>query len=170
MMQNNTVIRIGITVSVLAVFILSVTGVLRDALRVAWSANVSTSAPIESRFQTAYTHVVRIAGRNISVEAVDTPEGRQQGLSGRPDLAPDAGMLFIFEKDDYHAFWMKDMRFSIDIVWISADGQVVSIASNVSPKTYPHSFQPKAPARYVLELPAGFSNKYRLEEGDPVQL
>jgi len=113
---------------------------------------------------------IRVADRDISAVVVDTPESREKGLSGNPGLKSDEGMLFVFPEDDFHSFWMKDMRFSIDIVWLSADGVVVDIAENVSPSTYPRSFVSELPARYVLELPAGFVKTHGLKESDIVGL
>lgn len=131
----------------------------------------STSAPSStSSADTVATRVIRINGRDVTVDIADTPETRQQGLSGRAGLAPDHGMLFVFPADGLHAFWMKDMRFSIDIVWLSVDGTIVTIAYHVSPSSYPHPFSPSTPARYVVELPAGFAHTNDLKIGDKVQL
>ena len=77
---------------------------------------------------------------------------------------------FVFPKDGIYAFWMKDMLFSIDILWLSARGSVVYMAQNVSPDTYPQSFQPEMLARYVLELPAGYVKEYNVVVGDIVRL
>src|SRR2546423_625848 len=82
----------------------------------------------------------------INVEVVDTEVAREKGLGGRDFLAKDTGMLFVFPKNDTYAFWMKDMKFNIDIVWISADGHIVDMRENVSPNTYPTVFSPRSPA------------------------
>ncbi|MEK7133517.1 MAG: DUF192 domain-containing protein [Patescibacteria group bacterium] len=123
---------------------------------------------------------VRVGNTTVRVSVMDTPEERQIGLSGRERLAPDEGMLFIFPEDGQYAFWMKDMRFSIDILWLSAsdrpsrdgseDGRVVYMLENVSPDTYPQSFVSSGPARYVLELPAGFVGRNNVSLGDIVRL
>lgn len=115
-----------------------------------------------------FTEVIQIGERNVTVLVADTPEEHRQGLSGRTGLGPDEGMLFVFQKDDLYGIWMKDMKFSIDIVWLSLTGKVITIAPNVSPNTYPKSFTPKAPARYVLELPAGYAQRYNLKVGDTI--
>lgn len=109
-------------------------------------------------------------GHTISVSVADTDEERVQGLSGRSGLAPDEGMLFVFNTDGKYAFWMKDMRFPIDILWLSADGRIRYIAPNVSPDTYPQTFVSTALARYVLELPAGYAEENGVSVGDTVQL
>lgn len=113
---------------------------------------------------------VQLKGETIRVSVADTESTRGQGLSGRTGLAADEGMLFVFPQDGEHAFWMKDMLFSIDILWLSADGEVVYMAENVSPESYPQSFRSDVPARYVLELPAGYAKAYTVEVGDVVQL
>ena len=113
---------------------------------------------------------VELRGQTIRVSIADTPRTHEAGLGGRAGLAPDEGMLFIFREEGKHVFWMKDMSFPIDIVWIASDGRVVYLAQNVSPDTYPMSFVSTAPARYVLELPAGFSSEYGVIIGDIVRL
>lgn len=109
---------------------------------------------------------VYIGEKLIRVEVADTLEERTEGLSGRTGLAADEGMLFIFPEDGLHAFWMKDMLFPIDIVWLSNDRVVTDIAPSVSPSTYPASFSPTTPVRYALELPAGLVEEYAIEKGD----
>ena len=64
----------------------------------------------------------------VCASVADTPEARQQGLSGRAGLGESEGMLFVFPKDGEYAFWMKDMRFSIDILWLSGNGTIVYMA------------------------------------------
>ena len=106
----------------------------------------------------------------MTVEIVSTPEARVAGLSGRQNIGNYDGMLFVFDKDDTYAFWMKDMKFSIDIIWLAVNGTVVDLAENVSPSTYPQSFRPKVPARFVLEVPAGFAREYMVRVGDVAKL
>lgn len=90
-----------------------------------------------------------------NLEIADTPEQRERGLSGRASLPDDYGLLFAFEEDSTPSFWMKDMRFPIDIVWIAADGRIAGITPGVAPETYPEAFSPPEPVRYVLEIAAG---------------
>lgn len=116
------------------------------------------------------SRTVQLAGKTIKVAVVDTPELRAKGLGGRAGLAPDEGMLFIFDSDAKYRFWMKDMRFPIDILWLSISGEVVDIKENVLPSAYPAIFAPNSPARYVLELPAGFVKENKVSVGDVVRL
>lgn len=118
------------------------------------------------RTQTTLT----LGGEHIVAEVRDTPRARTQGLSGRDFLEEGKGMLFVFPVDGYYSFWMKDMKFPIDIVWISKDGSVVDIQNEVSPETYPeYSFAPQDTARYVLELRAGFVKEHGVSVGSVVE-
>lgn len=101
----------------------------------------------------------------IAADIADTEQLREQGLSGRTSLSEGKGMLFLFEAPGRYGFWMKDMRFSLDIIWAAPDGTIVSIDHNLSPNTYPQVFYPAAPAQYVLEVPAGFAAKHAIVPG-----
>lgn len=118
----------------------------------------------------ASSSTVQIKDHTIRVAIVDTPESRAIGLSGHESLPKGEGMLFVFPEDGLYSFWMKDMRFAIDILWISSEGAIVDLRENISPNTYPASFMPRSEARYVLELPAGAVEEYELELGDIVRL
>lgn len=106
----------------------------------------------------------------FSVSIMDTTIGRQNGLSGKNPLLSDQGMLFIFEKEDFYGFWMKDMLFSIDMIWIDANLKIVHIESNVSPQTYPKVFRPTSKSLYVLEILAGQSEINNIKIGDSVKI
>ena len=106
----------------------------------------------------------------VSILLADTPEKRTQGLSGRKSLGADQGMLFVFPEEGIYSFWMKDMRFSIDILWLSSSGEVVHIVESVTPESYPASFTPGKAALYVLELPAGFARVHGVTLGSIVML
>lgn len=104
----------------------------------------------------------------LSLLIADTPALQEKGLGGRLSLRKDFGMLFIFDHPDSYGFWMKDMNFSLDLFWISADWRIVTIKEDVSPLSYPEAFFPDAPARYVLETNAGFARAARVKVGDRV--
>ena len=93
---------------------------------------------------------------------------RALGLSGRESL--EGGMWFVFPEADYYSFWMKDMKFPIDIIWVSDDFEIVDIKENVSPDSFPETFRPKAKALFVLEVPAGFSKTHQIHIGGKVSL
>jgi hypothetical protein len=114
--------------------------------------------------------MVRIGGESVRVSIADDVEERQRGLSDTDGLAEDEGMLFVFEADGIHSMWMKDMRFAIDIIWISADEHIVHIERNVDPSSYPQTFTSGQPARYILEVAAGWTSGRGVGEGDSVRL
>jgi uncharacterized membrane protein (UPF0127 family) len=99
----------------------------------------------------------------VDVVLADTDAEREQGLSGRPGLAPNEGMLFIFDTPGRPAFWMKDMLFPLDIIWFSSDWHIVDITQNLPPESYPNTVSPIADTTYVLEVPAGFAAAHHLK-------
>jgi uncharacterized membrane protein (UPF0127 family) len=106
----------------------------------------------------------------LVAEVADTREKRTRGLGGRDHLPDGRGMLFVFDKTTRAGFWMKGMRFAIDILWFDDDLRLVSIAHDATPESYPGVFRPKRPARYVLEVPAGFVSRNQVELGDIIRL
>lgn len=114
--------------------------------------------------------VVRIGDTEIAVELATTSAAVQKGLSGRSSLDPERGMLFIFQKPDRYRFWMPDMHFPIDIIWIEG-GKVLGIDADVSPDfnpANPRFYMPPRPVRYVLEVHAGFARSRTIAVGDAV--
>jgi uncharacterized membrane protein (UPF0127 family) len=112
---------------------------------------------------------VKIAGQNIKVDLALTPSEQEQGLSGRTELKENTGMLFVFPQPGKYGFWMKDMNFPIDMIWLGEDFRVVYIKKNASPLLYPEVYGPgpnDANAEYVLEVVNGFSDKNNLKVGD----
>jgi uncharacterized membrane protein (UPF0127 family) len=96
---------------------------------------------------------VTLDGHAYQVDVADTDDARQKGLGGTTSLLPGHGMLFVFHADSPWVFWMKDMHYAIDIVWLDAAKHVVARV-HATPDSYPHTFTPPKPARYVLELPS----------------
>lgn len=113
---------------------------------------------------------LKIDGVEILVEVADTPEKREKGLSGRDFLPENQGMLFVFERPDYWGFWMKEMKFPLDFIWIK-DNKVVEITENVKPQDFqpPKVLQPKTPVGKVLEVNGGFVEKYGIKVDDEVK-
>jgi uncharacterized membrane protein (UPF0127 family) len=107
-----------------------------------------------------------IGETRFMVELADTHEERVKGLSERKSLGEKEGLFFIFDIDDYHGIWMKDMNFAIDIIWLDSTMQIVDFVENVSPDSYPEVYKPEKKARYVLEVPAGFFSKNYLKVND----
>lgn len=109
-------------------------------------------------------------GVSLRIEFATTTAARERGLGGRKSLPQDYGMLFVFPKDDYYGFWMKDTLIPLDMFWLDDKGQVVSMAQDVATTTFPHVFYPSSPARYVLETLAGFAQRHAIATGTPLLL
>ncbi len=116
-----------------------------------------------------YPSKLTLGGRVFTVEIADTKNLTEKGLSGHLPLAPDEGMFFVFKNPGIYGFWMKEMLFAIDIIWIDSDFNIVYIEKNVKPETYPKIFYPDGPAQYVLEISSGESDKLNLKIGDKVK-
>ena len=119
--------------------------------------------------------IVSIGNATYSVDLAISPEERQQGLSGREQMGLDAGMLFVFEGERPLAFWMKEMHFPLDIIWIDAQCRLIEVAKEVPPPLPGTSndeiprVQSPLPARYVLEVNAGEVTREGLKPGDIVE-
>jgi uncharacterized membrane protein (UPF0127 family) len=114
--------------------------------------------------------VLHIGEIPVRIEIADTDSERVRGLSGRNTLENIDGLLFIFPTDERHAIWMKDMKFPIDIIWISEDLKVIDITKNATPESYPAVYRPTTSARYALETDVHFSDAFGIAIGQTVQL
>lgn len=117
---------------------------------------------------------VKIREQIIVVDIVKDPDTRARGLSGRDGLGVNEGMLFLFDTPAYYPFWMKDMKFPIDIVWISGN-TIVGIDERVPPEPgVPDreltTYAPPEPVDKVLELAAGRVRLLRASVGDAVKV
>jgi uncharacterized membrane protein (UPF0127 family) len=108
-----------------------------------------------------------IHDKEIRVEVAQTPEERSYGLMGRKHLGKDEGMLFIFETEDYHGFWMKDTFLPLSIAFIGKDGRIVWIA-DMKPLTLDSHVPPK-PILYALEMNKGWFSSHRVKVGDKIR-
>lgn len=119
------------------------------------------------------TAIVELGGESFIMQVVDTEQTRVQGLGGTAPLAKNVGMLFVFPKPDRYSFWMKEMKYAIDIIWL-ADGRIVEIAPRVLPPETPTSFlplyAPRLAADRVLEVSAGTAERLNLKIGDIVEM
>lgn len=115
-----------------------------------------------------------VGSQTFEVGVADTALSRAQGLSGRPPLGENEGLLFIFSSSGSYGFWMKDMNFPIDIIWING-GKVIGFSENLQPEPGKTIFSlpvyyPPGDVNEVLEINAGAVAKYGIKEGDIVNL
>jgi uncharacterized protein len=108
---------------------------------------------------------LRVGDQVFTAEVAEERPQQAQGLSGRNCLGKDRAMLFVYDRPGDYCFWMKDMRFPIDIVWLDEKKRITTIAANVNPDTYPHVFCPETPANYVVEVAAGIANAHNWQSG-----
>ena len=117
---------------------------------------------------------VLIGAHSFDAEIADTLTTRNKGLSGRPSLPPNSAMLFVFGIPGAYGFWMKDMRFPIDIVWMRK-GKIIGFAENVQPEPGKNilrlqSYYPPSAVDRVLEINAGLVKQHGFTVGDAVRI
>lgn len=110
-------------------------------------------------------------GHVVTSELAITDEERQLGLMYRKTINPDQGMLLVFEQENYYSIWMKNMKFSLDILWLDREKRIVHIERNVPPckKDPCPSYSPRFPAQYVLEIKAGSVDEHALKMYDRIE-
>ncbi|MDD5341084.1 MAG: DUF192 domain-containing protein [Patescibacteria group bacterium] len=112
---------------------------------------------------------VTIRGHVIKAQVADSPEEQALGLSGKKNLGDNSGLLFVYSDSRYRTFWMKDMKFPIDIIWIN-DNKIVYIEKNAPVPADPENpaIFTKGEVNRVLEVKAGWTDKNNIQVGDEV--
>jgi uncharacterized membrane protein (UPF0127 family) len=163
-------IRTLLTASV--VFILSVAVVSCGGEKLKVNDNIKTASDDEIyKFRKdGELTFVSAAGEyitTIDIEIADTQEKRVRGLMFRKKMAENQGMLFVFPREEYQSFWMKNTVIPLDMIFVNKKREIVNIQKNTTPyseQTYPSS----KPAIYVVEVNAGFTDKYGIKPGDKI--
>lgn len=122
----------------------------------------------------AYDQIISVNGKQISVELAQTPTQLTKGLSGRPALSDEQGMLFDFRHNPTKrpGFWMKGMKFNLDLIWIK-NNKIIGITPNVPMPTENENlplYYPPQDIDMVLEVNAGWTEKNKIKIGDKIQL
>lgn len=112
--------------------------------------------------------LLTIKDRQFNFEPADTPTAQEKGLSGRSALPFDHAMLFRFGNTGRRCFWMKDMLFKLDIIWLDGHKKIVHIEPDLAPDTYPRSYCADN-TRYVVEVNAGTAQQLHLQINDTVR-
>ncbi|MEM0441006.1 MAG: DUF192 domain-containing protein [Candidatus Caldarchaeum sp.] len=161
------------TLTFLVLFSLLLGAVLFQAsLKTGNDSAASQSATLTSyeNTQTSISYV-EVGRFRVYVEVAEDDVEKARGLSGRESLPPDWGMLFIFDRPGMYSFWMYEMRFPIDIIWINETFHIVFMVEN-APPCLPSDvcvpYAPNAQAKYVLEINAGLVERYGIKVGDRV--
>ena len=117
-------------------------------------------------WQTEYRgEIVKISKTVVKVELATTEAQKEKGLSGREKLGKNEGILFVYNQPTTPSFWMKGMKFSIDIIWIDKDKKIVDLSEHLKPESYPLNYSPQVPVSYVLEVPINFVQENDLKVG-----
>jgi len=137
-----------------------------------------TASSVEAKTETKTVEKKKVYFENAPALSVEIAKGeieRNKGLSNRKSIGDFEGMLFIFPETNIQpAFWMKEMNFAIDIIWIK-DNKIAQIDSDVQPEpgvsvNKLKLYIPNDPIDYVLEVKAGFCEKYGIEAGNEIGL
>lgn len=134
--------------------------------------DVKTVKPIVIEFKKEGELTLKTANdsiiKNLDIEIADDEYQTQTGLMYRDSIKQNQGMLFIFPEADYHAFYMKNTQFSLDIIYIDADKNIVSFQNNAQPYSET-SLPSNVPAKYVLEINGGLADQWELKVGDKIE-
>lgn len=103
----------------------------------------------------------------IDIEIADTEEKRTQGLMFRSSMKETQGMLFIFDKEEMQAFWMKNTMIPLDMIFVNAKKEIVNVRANARPYDL-SSYTSTAPAKYVVEVNGGFCKRHGIKSGDKI--
>ena len=134
----------------------------------------STPAPAPTETPLLDAPLLHIGDTVYAVDLAVTPEERTQGLSGRPSMDTNRGMLFVYETDGPRTFWMPNMHFPLDMVWIRSDCTVAGVTADVpnppldTPRDQLELYPSAGQVRFILELNAGQAAMRGIEAGDTV--
>jgi len=103
----------------------------------------------------------------IDIEIADNDLKRERGLMYRDKMKLKQGMLFIFPKEDYQSFWMKNTTLPLDIIFVNKNSEIIKIHKNTTPYSL-ESYPSGNPAKFVVEVNAGFTDKFNVVEGDKI--
>lgn len=103
----------------------------------------------------------------IDIEIADDNDSRTTGLMYRNRMEENQGMLFVFEREDIQSFWMKNTVLSLDMIFVNNENVIVKIHKNTTPFSE-QSYSSLAPSIYVVEVNAGYTDKFSIKEGDKI--
>lgn len=116
------------------------------------------------------TTTIHLGRRRFSAILADSFVKKMIGLMFRKGLGPDTVMLFDFGYSDRHGIWMRNMLFSIDVIWVSESLRVVDFVKDLRPSSGSRVNKPSADARYIIEAKSGFIQKNRIEKGERIKI
>ncbi len=158
----------SVSISIILIYLLSIFSLLSLNM-------VHYDQKVYSQTNTNHTFpsYVKIKGLIIHVDLAITPDQQEKGLSIKNNLSNNQGMLFPFNTPGDYSFWMKDMKFPLDIIWINSDNKIVHIEKNLQPCVFillcpTYSPPANSNTKYVLEVNADYTTKNNINVGDKV--
>lgn len=146
-------------------------GVSILVLCILWLSNAGNMVGSHATPNINQTALVKIDNFNITALVATTPDQQSKGLAIKDTMKENEGMLFVFDTPKKYSFWMKDMKFPIDIIWIDSNKKIVHIERSLEPCLFLLPCQSYTPIRdslYVLEVVSNFTNKHNIKIGDQV--
>ena len=158
----------SVSISIILIYLLSIFSLLSLNM-------VHYDQKVYSQTNTNHTFpsYVKIKGLIIHVDLAITPDQQEKGLSIKNNLSNNQGMLFPFNTPGDYSFWMKDMKFPLDIIWINSNNKIVHIEKNLQPCVFillcpTYSPPANSNTKYVLEVNADYTTKNNINVGDKV--
>jgi uncharacterized membrane protein (UPF0127 family) len=168
--QNDTKLKsrrrmqIGISGAVIAIVLI----IIFLPKKIATDTTVSPTAPMfKKQGECTFTNRNGKSIVSIDIEVADNDSKREVGMMGRPTMDELQGMLFVLEEEQMASFWMKNTILPLDIIFINKRGEIVTICKNTTPFSE-QSYSATAMTFLVLEVNAGFTDKYGIKEGDRI--
>lgn len=169
------------TYSLVAVFLVTLVGVGALAYQIHTTPTVSSprvaAAPVLADVGTTTEEVLypnrvpmQIGDTLVEASVAESWPERIKGLSDTPYLPETVVKFFVFDSPGFHSIWMKDMQYSLDIIWLNSAGEIVHIVEGAAPESFPAMFVPEQEAVYVVEAVAGFVQKNDITKNSPVIL
>ena len=114
--------------------------------------------------------IIEINSQKIVLEISNSDREKVSGLSYRKSLCDYCGMLFVYKEPAVNNFWMREMNFPLDIIWLDENKKIIYIEENLKPETFPKTFGPKGSSMYVLEFNENFVKENNMKLGDKINL
>jgi uncharacterized protein len=152
-------------IAVMLAAVLALAGCREEPAPAEEPGDVSTSIPFRLDGTLRFLRADGTPITGIAIEIAETDSARSRGLMGRDTIPPQVGMLFIMPREEVQTFWMANTPRSLDIVFVGEDSRIVSVGKYTRPFTS-DAVTSTGPARYVVEVAAGFADAHGLVPGD----
>lgn len=163
--------RVSIVIVVAIIAVLGMAALQSDDPSTTDQQPTQTQSRSDGQLDDLPQQTATLGDAELTLYVTTTPDQSVKGLSDSPELPIDHGMLFYMPGQRQLSFWMKDMNYPIDMLWLDDQRRIIHIETNVAPDTYPQRFTNPSDtnAHYVLEINAGDTARYQLSLGDQLR-